>query len=390
MGLFDFLKRQKKHYNYGRVERREEPKTRGSTQLSEPTLSDQSIRAFEVDQVKSLMSQLHESVNIVNTTTSPRTFWGGLNFSIDVLLELQKYEKLGLFKESTPTQDYNRIINNLEATVDDFVDRVIIAQSNKNELLSTQREKDIRMKKCVENLWNSFYEANDYWQGNNMYPHYTGKLFSDDNFQRVDDMISDISIKVLQNSVASNSLGKREASSDIPSEFYFTVKNQIEFGQDLVVFEDHGGICCGECAKMKGRVYSISGNSKVFPSLPEYAKIHGNFHAGCHCSMSSYFEDSTIYYKGERVDPIKASSRPFVDDRTPEEVQRYLDYIAEREAQKEYEAKKLADKKEYSVLQEKLPNLTPKSFSAYRRMKNGNTIGFQKLKKEAADIGITI
>lgn len=170
---------------------------------------------FEILQVKSLMGQLQESVEIVNTTTSPKTFWGRLNFSLDVLLELQKYEHLNLFYNSTPTADYNKILNNLEATVNDFIDRVIIAQSDKNEMLETQYEQDKRMEKCLSNLWNSFYESNDYWRGNNMFPHYDGKLYVDKNFERVEDMLNDVQQKVIRNSVSKKTLKSPPAKTQV-------------------------------------------------------------------------------------------------------------------------------------------------------------------------------
>lgn len=154
---------------------------------------------LEITQVENLMRQLQESVDFVNNTTSPRTFWGRLNLALDILLELKKYEKYGLFKESTPTKDYNKILDNLEPIVNAFIDRVIVAQSDKNELLNNQREKDKRMLKCVKNLWNSFYEANDYWQGNNTFPHYAGKLYSESNFKRIDDILNDLELKSIYN-----------------------------------------------------------------------------------------------------------------------------------------------------------------------------------------------
>lgn len=152
----------------------------------------------EVTQAQMLMNQLIESVELVNTTTSPSTFLGRLNFSLDLLLELKKYEKYSIFTNSNPTNDYNKILNNLEATVNDFIDRVIIAQSEKNDALESQHEKNKKMEKCVERLWNSFYEANDYWRGNGAYPHYTGRLFTDSNLGRVEDIMQDLQQKVIQ------------------------------------------------------------------------------------------------------------------------------------------------------------------------------------------------
>lgn len=168
-----------------------------------------------------------------------------------------------------------------------------------------------------------------------------------------------------------------------------TIEDQLKWGNDLVACHDYNALCCSECAKMNGRVYSISGTHSTFPPLPDYAKKHGNFHPGCKCSISVYFLGS-IYYRGEQVDPVTASLRPFVDDRTPEQKQKYEDYVNRIAAEQEYEEQKLADKKVYAILQKELPDEVPKSFGAYRRMKNSNSQGFQKLQKKASEIGISI
>lgn len=163
-----------------------------------------------------------------------------------------------------------------------------------------------------------------------------------------------------------------------------------KFQYDLVVFHDYGSGCCEECSKQTGRVYSISGKSRMFPVLPDYVKKHGNFHPGCRCTMSAYFDDDTIYYKGERVNAINASKRPWSDNRTAQEKMRYQEYVDKITTDAEKEAAKDWDRKEYDILLEKLPDDAPKSFSSYRRMKNGNTSGFQKLQKKSAKIGIEI
>lgn len=193
---------------------------------------------FEIIQVENLMKQLQESVELINTTTSPRTFFRRLNFALDVLLELQKYEKYGLFKNSTPTNDYNKILGNLEATVNDFIDRVIISQSDKNDQLNTQQEKDKRMKKCVENLWNSFYEANDYWQGNGMYPHYTGKLYADSNFQRVDDILKDLTTQAIKEEIST--VSKRISVSSQKSNRKTYIPNSYSQDSEKSIVDENG------------------------------------------------------------------------------------------------------------------------------------------------------
>lgn len=372
--------------------------------------------ALETAQAKNLMRQLQESAEIVNTTTAPKTFWSRLNFSLDVLLELQKYEKYGLFKNSTPTNDYNKILSNLEATVNDFIDRVIISQSDKNDQLNTQKEKDKRTKKCIENLWHSFYESNDYWQGNNMYPHYTGKLYADSNLKRVEDILQDLELKEIKKSVEKENTASSSARNLSPVHCTISLHSSEQFKKyeeecverfieedrknadrsarfnrdltlnsakehriDLVAVSNHMGGCCSECAKYSGRVYSISGKSRKYPQLPASVRTNGNFHHGCWCSMNLYFEGSSVYFMGESLSDTEIRNRPYSDNRTSQQIEwyehRYDDKIAEA---KEYAAKEF-DRKEYESIQKALPDLAPKSFSAYRRMKNGNTAGFQKI-----------
>lgn len=151
------------------------------------------------------------------------------------------------------------------------------------------------------------------------------------------------------------------------------------FRSDLVVFHDHATGCCAECAKHIGRVYSISGKSTVFPALPEYAKKHGNFHPGCHCTMSAYFEEMSVYRHGQTVDAVQASQRPMVDDRTEQEKERYQESIVRRDTEAIEHASKEWDRVEYHKLLEMFPDDCPKTFGAYRRMKSGNTAGFKKL-----------
>lgn len=165
------------------------------------------------------------------------------------------------------------------------------------------------------------------------------------------------------------------------------LENAKRFNCDLIAFHDYGTGCCSECSKMTGRVYSISGKSKKYPKLPEYVKQHGNFHEGCRCTMTVFFDRETeVYYKGKKVNAVKASNRPYVDDRTQQEIKMYNKYIDGIKLKEEQEA----DKKEYYSICELLPDIAPKSFSAYRRMKGQKTENFKRLVEIANANGISI
>lgn len=91
-----------------------------------------------------------------------------------------------------------------------------------------------------------------------------------------------------------------------------SLENAKELGTDLVEASYHRG-CCGECAKYRGRWFSISGKDKRFPKMPvDYS---------CTCEGIDFspviFEISEPVYCD--TDIIVYSNRPFVDDRTEEE-----------------------------------------------------------------------
>lgn len=93
-----------------------------------------------------------------------------------------------------------------------------------------------------------------------------------------------------------------------------SLENAKELGTDLVEASYHRG-CCGECAKYRGRWFSISGKDKRFPKMPvDY---------GCTCEGIDFspviYGISEPTYADEIEDIIEYSNRPFVDDRTEEE-----------------------------------------------------------------------
>ena len=152
--------------------------------------------------------------------------------------------------------------------------------------------------------------------------------------------------------------------------------------QDLVEADYFNG-CCEECAKYRGRWFSISGKDKRFPKKPPE-----NY--GCTCQgltfMPVIYGVSEPTYCPKKTNIIEYSNRPFVDDRTKKEKenhQHYLDTIA-------FEKIKNNDKAEYDKLVSALPNDTPKTFSAYRRMKISETAKFNELAKKAASLGLNI
>lgn len=191
-----------------------------------------------------------------------------------------------------------------------------------------------------------------------------------------------------------------------------TKRTQIaaaDFATDLIIMDAHGSVC-SECAKYQGRVYSISGNNRLFPKAPGFFFTLGCVHEGCGHTFWPYIHgvnDPDLKYTlsvhplqnmAYGKDIVTFSNRPFVDDRT-EECKRAAAEVAEKQAAEaatkkryednmiEIEAARGRDQRNYIWLQTNLPEKCPKSLSGFRRMKNANTKNYQLLKQAAAELG---
>lgn len=153
------------------------------------TKAPKGLSASESQYIQSRMSQLQECVNLTNTTTKPDVFFTRLHMSLDILLELRSYEKYGIFKHSTPSNDYDRIIDNLDATVNNFIDRALEANKQKIDSLKTESAKQNNRAKFASALMSAFNSANSFWSGSSsqtrFIPHYTGSLYTQNNYQRI-------------------------------------------------------------------------------------------------------------------------------------------------------------------------------------------------------------
>lgn len=145
------------------------------------------------------------------------------------------------------------------------------------------------------------------------------------------------------------------------------------FKTDLLIMSDEN-LSCEICSKYQGRVFSISGKDKRFPKLPDVVLKTGRLHEGCIHSFAPFIYGVSPFEHG---DPIKFSNRPFVDTRTAKEKQEYNE---KHEAQLLEEQQLEKDKKEYDYIFRYYPDIAPKSFSGYRRMKNANSKGYMKIR----------
>lgn len=135
----------------------------------------------ELQQVELLIKQVKASAELVNTTVKPDVFFGRLGFLLDGLKQLGTYEKYHLFHGSTPTKDLDRILANLNNTVNDFIIRAAGDADQKISQLKTIKGKRNRVSAFYTKMIYAFDNARTYWQGNQRYPHYTGPLYYREN-----------------------------------------------------------------------------------------------------------------------------------------------------------------------------------------------------------------
>ena len=149
------------------------------------------ITPTQISQAKLLLKQSNESIKLVNTTTNPETYFGRLNFTFDVLLEMKKFEKYKIYTGKTPTQNYKMLIDELEKSADLFIKRSYEKQLKKISSLKTEKAKINSMKKYANNMIVAFQNANNYWLGNNQYPHYRGDLYTSNNLNYLTQLLKD-------------------------------------------------------------------------------------------------------------------------------------------------------------------------------------------------------
>ncbi|MGN0629985.1 MAG: hypothetical protein ACI4JN_01540, partial [Ruminococcus sp.] len=140
-----------------------------------------SLSSYDIEHAKSLLKQLNESTNIVNHTTNPKTYFERLNFIFDTLMEMTKYEKSGIYKGSSPTQNLNKLKNDLESSVNAFIDRAYDAQIKKACSLKTEQGKINSLNKFFDSMFAAFESADTLWSGDSVREHYVGKLFTSGN-----------------------------------------------------------------------------------------------------------------------------------------------------------------------------------------------------------------
>lgn len=159
------------------------------------------------------------------------------------------------------------------------------------------------------------------------------------------------------------------------------LKNCRELKTDLIEMSEHHPTC-EECAKYQGRVFSLSGSDKRFPKLPEFIYKLGGVHKGCRHSFFPFVYGASKSAYGH-INIIEYSNSPFLDNRSDDEKNQW-----EIEEQNRLELEN--DRKNYDILLKALPDLAPKSFSGYRKMKKTRSKNYVKLLEKAKSKGINI
>ena len=137
-----------------------------------------------------------------------------------------------------------------------------------------------------------------------------------------------------------------EWSNKAQFDYEFQLSKQLDISEHWIMSDCISP--CEECAKYRNRIYSYSGNDKRFPQLPDVFK-QGKYvckNHCCHLSSILYYDDfdmeRSVYtsfdnLKTIKLDPIKHSNRPFIDDRNECEIQHYEEHKAELEKRKQAE-----------------------------------------------------
>lgn len=132
-------------------------------------------------------------------------------------------------------------------------------------------------------------------------------------------------------------------------------------GYDLVRMTSHYPTC-EICAQFQGRVYSISGNDKRFPPLSRaFSSGYRNIHPNCRHSVHPYVE--SLQSNEDLTADIARSNRPFEDNRPDAERALYNKQQAQNRQIRQ-------DLYQYERYRARLGDDAPKSFHAFRKLKN--------------------
>ncbi len=149
-------------------------------------------------------------------------------------------------------------------------------------------------------------------------------------------------------------------------------------GYDLVRMTSHYPTC-EICAQFQGRVYSISGDDKRFPPLSRaFSSGYRNIHPNCRHSVHPYIE--SLQSEEDLAADIARSNRPFEDNRPDAERALYnKQQVRNRQIRQ--------DRYQYERYRARLGDDAPKSFHAFRKLKNAGGEGWGIIEAQYKGMG---
>ena len=152
-----------------------------SVKTPQPT----SLTEIELLQIKNALQQVADCAHLTHSTVNPDIFFARLHFLFDILLYLKKYEGSVPLGDFIPSAEYSELFDNLDGIVNNFIDRAIADNENKIAELKTAKGQSARTERFYNQLLDTFHSAYTLHKPNQLYPHYTGELFTAENLKRV-------------------------------------------------------------------------------------------------------------------------------------------------------------------------------------------------------------
>ena len=143
-------------------------------------------------------------------------------------------------------------------------------------------------------------------------------------------------------------------------------------------------VCCEECAKYTGRLFSISGRGWKFPPIP---KEFFNRSSGHNYSCLHFYAYKWGIDKKQDAQKKRLKRKAYKDRRTKEEIERYNAVIRQKEEVELRERESRQNQADFYWIQEYLPDICPKSVYSYVRMKNACNEKYLTLVREAVKFG---
>ena len=143
------------------------------------------ITKGEAAAVEGLLKKAGESAKIINSTVKPDVFFSRLAFLLHFLLELKQYEKYKIFKGSTPTKDYKKVIKDLEKTVDSFIERSYRNAKEKAATYKTEKSRGKSLQDYAIAMVCAFEDPHQFNGVIDRRTRYTGALCTKKNIEKV-------------------------------------------------------------------------------------------------------------------------------------------------------------------------------------------------------------